>query len=194
MSASQIPSEPGRFELSVVRHKVRRIIGRAGFTFQDRPDLEQELLLRMWESLKFYDAARGCRRAFIVAVVERDISNLLREATAQKRDRSRISSLYEPTATTPPRAPIDDLDTGANDRHRQQCPRPPEELDWLRQDVAELLRTLTVPERILAVRLMTQSISDIAWETGVPRTTVQEHVNRLRRKLWDTGLATYLQA
>lgn len=195
MSTPNTTSPIGPFEMQAVRRKVRRIIGRAGFTRQDRPDLEQELLLRLLQSLPLFDASRGRREAFIVAVVDRDASNLVRDAMARKRDRRGVGSLSAEVAT-PGGAPAElgaTLVDGANHGHRQTEPRSHEELDRLRQDVAEVLDTLTVPERILAVRLMTQSISDIAWEMGAPRTTVQTHVDRLRQKLRGTGLGEYLK-
>ena len=61
----------GRFEFGIVRRKVSQLIGRAGFMKQDAERLQQQLLLRILQSLPSYDPAKAHRNKFVTTVVER---------------------------------------------------------------------------------------------------------------------------
>ena len=82
-----------RFTRGIIRRKVKQLITRAGFTSQDREDLEQELFGRVLQSLPSFDASLAHRNRFITAVVERYVANILRDKRAGKRDYRRICSL-----------------------------------------------------------------------------------------------------
>ncbi|MCX7428988.1 MAG: hypothetical protein NTW96_25600 [Planctomycetia bacterium] len=53
---------------------------------------------------------------------------------------------------------------------------------------------VTLPDRLrdLAERLKSQTISKIARDIGVPRTTLNESVRRLRQRFENGGLKDYL--
>ena len=59
------------FTRNLIRYKVRRLIGRAGFRKQHRESLTQEFYLRLWKSMPSFDPTKGHRHAFIRTVVER---------------------------------------------------------------------------------------------------------------------------
>jgi len=77
----------------IINRKVGQLIGRAGFTQQDRESLEHDLLARVFDSLSKFDPEVGHRNTFVTAVVERYVANILRDKTADKRDHCRIRSL-----------------------------------------------------------------------------------------------------
>jgi hypothetical protein len=82
-----------RFIRGIIKRKVGQLIGREGFTQQDRESLEQDLLARVLDSLSKFDPEVGHRNKFVTAVVERYVANILRDKTADKRDHCRIRSL-----------------------------------------------------------------------------------------------------
>ena len=93
-------SDPGqsdpsqdRFIRGIIKRKVGQLVGRAGFTLQDRESLEQDLLARVIDSLSKFDPEVGHRNKFVTAVVERYVANILRDKSADKRDHCRIRSL-----------------------------------------------------------------------------------------------------
>jgi RNA polymerase sigma-70 factor (ECF subfamily) len=75
---------------------------------------------------------------------------------------------------------------------RRRFPRSPAELAQLAGDVADVLAKAPEELRDLAERLKTQSVSEIARDTGVPRTTLYEAVRHLRRRFESAGLKEYL--
>jgi RNA polymerase sigma-70 factor (ECF subfamily) len=184
----------GRFEYGIVKRKVSQIIGRAGFTRQDRKDLEQELIARLLQGLKSFDPKVAHRKIFVTTVVERAFRNVLRDKQAEKRDHRRICSLHLQIQVTDD-GPTD-LAKSISDREldsrRRRDPRSAEELSELASDLDEVLASLPEELRDLAERLKTQSISAIARELGVPRTTLNDRVRQLRKRFQHTGLRDYL--
>lgn len=184
----------GRFEFGIVFRKVRQIIGRVGYTAQDREDLEQELLVRLVQSLKSFDPNQAHRKSFVTAVVERAFANLLRNARAAKRDHRRIGSLNVTIEVTA--EGITELAETIGDReyNARRCrdPRSAGELAQLASDLAKIVAALPEELRDLAERLKTESISAIARNVGVPRTTLNDKVRRLRQRFEQAGLRDYL--
>ncbi|HIK93833.1 MAG TPA: sigma-70 family RNA polymerase sigma factor [Planctomycetes bacterium] len=184
----------GRFEFGIVKRKVRQIVGRAGYTRQDKEDLEQELLTRLLQGLKSFDPDVAHRKSFVTAIVERAVATILRDAEAQKRDHRRISSLQRLVDLTD-EGPTELAETiGDREYNGRRCrdPRSDEDLSQLVTDLAEVIDSMPGELRDLAERMKTQSISAIAREIGVPRTTLNDAVRRLRQRFEQTGLRDYL--
>ena len=184
----------GRFEFGIVKRKVRQIVGRAGYTRQDKEDLEQELLTRLLQGLRSFDPDVAHRKSFVTAIVERAVATILRDAEAQKRDHRRISSLQRLVNLTD-EGPTELAETiGDREYNGRRCrdPRSDEDLAQLVTDLAEVIDSMPGELRDLAKRMKTQSISAIAREIGVPRTTLNDAVRRLRQRFEQAGLRDYL--
>ena len=184
----------GRFEFGIIKKKVRQIIGRAGYTAQDQQDLEQELLARLLHSLKSFDPNQAHRKCFVTAVVERDVASILRDKQAEKRDHRRIDSL-QVLIEVPDDGPTELAGTIGEREYnarRGRHPRSEDDLAQLTSDLAEVVASLPHELRDLAERLKTRSIKAVARETGVPRTTIQDRVRRLRKRFEQAGMRDYL--
>jgi RNA polymerase sigma factor (sigma-70 family) len=169
-----------RFAQGIIWRKVRLLVGRAGFTQQDHQDLEQELVLRLLQSLDVFDPEQAHLNVFITTVIERAVAMLLRERRAKKRDGGVVRSLDQgPTKDGKSPEPVDPLPSG-------------EEAFDLASDLAEVLARLPEELRALAERLKSQSLSQAARDLGVPRSTLQRQAQRLRRCFEDAGLRIYL--
>ena len=83
------------FARSIIRRKARFLVRCEGFTARDLPDVEQELRLRLLQSLPQYDPAQGHINVFITTVVKGHVIQILRDRAALKRD----GSPCEPLAT-----------------------------------------------------------------------------------------------
>ena len=114
---------------------------------------------------------------FITTVVERSMAMLIRERHAKKRNATGIQSLTSPA------------DDGGPSDHRGGG--DPERID-LTSDVAEVMASLPAELRDFAERLKLQTVSQVAREMDVPRTTLLRWVDRLRRCFEDAGLRIYL--
>jgi RNA polymerase sigma factor (sigma-70 family) len=187
-------SQLGRFEFGIVRKKVRQIIGRAGFMAQDREDLEHELFARLLQSLKCFDPNQSHRNVFVTAVVERDVANILRDKKAEKRNHRRISSLNVMVNITDegPTELAQTIGQHELDVRRGRHPRSDEDLAQLVSDLADVMAKLPEELRDLAERRKTQTVSEIAREMEMPRTTLNESFRRLRRHGKSAGLKDYL--
>lgn len=183
-----------QFEYGIVQRKIRQMIGRHGFTRQDWDDLEQELLTRLWQGLRSFDPSVAHRNAFVTAIVERSVATILRDASAEKRDRRRITSLQERTSATEEGSAELSESISRREYNNRRCrdPRDDEDLALLTSDVSTAIASLPEDLRDLAERLKTQSISAIARDLGIPRTTLNDAVRRLRRCFDDMALRNYL--
>jgi DNA-directed RNA polymerase specialized sigma24 family protein len=107
-----------RFTWGIIRRKARQMVGHAGIKKQDRDDVVQELMLRLLQSLRLFDAAQADRKSFVTAVVERNAAKILRDRRAKKRDGGRIDwldVLLEALDEEPTDLAIDDRAAGQAD-------------------------------------------------------------------------------
>jgi RNA polymerase sigma-70 factor (ECF subfamily) len=179
-----------RFSHGIIRRKAKELTGRAGFTHQDFEDLKQELELQLLKSWPSYNPKIAHRNVYIVTIVERAAANILRNKRARKRYCQRTTFLHAPTDSGTSLA--DTISNADYDHRRGRDPRSHDELAQLRSAVAEVLLNLPPKLRDLAEQLKTKSLSEIAREMGVPRTTLNERVRRLRLVFERAGLRDYL--
>ena len=77
-------------------------------------------------------------------------------------------------------------------RRLQTVIRSGEETADLRNDVRSVISDLPPEERALCQHLMTESVSTVARLMGIPRTTLQGSLRRLRQRFEDAGLREYV--
>jgi RNA polymerase sigma-70 factor (ECF subfamily) len=186
--------ELGQFDFSIIRRKVAQITGLAGFTPQDRPDLEQDLALRVLQALRSFEPERAHRNSFVTAVVERGVATILRDKRAAKRDHRRVCSLSV-TVYVREVGPVElaqtisahevENRTGADQRSQQ-------DLTELAIDVAEVIGSLPELLQELAERRKSQTMAEIAEAMNVPRTTLNDRIAELRQIFQRAGLRDYL--
>ena len=193
-TAQQGPEPYGAW---LIRRKAKQLVGRAGFTVSDRPDIEQELHLDLVRRLPKLDESRAKRTTFIRHVVENRVASLLAERTAASRDYRRCTtSLDEPTdgdgCSGGTRA--DALEASARARHGGVSDREEAERLDLRLDVERVLALLPEDARQLAAELMAHSTSEVARRRGVPHSSLRYRIGRLRTECERAGLGEYAPA
>lgn len=179
----------------IIRFKARKLIGKYGFGPADQGDIEQELTLFLWRRLGVYDPTRGPLKAFIDHVIKHGIATLVEHQRAQKRDYQRKPrSLNAPVRSTEPESPERSALMDENDGARRlgRCRRDSTMLSDLALDVRERVARLSPELRELCELLRHASITEVAEKTGMPRGTLYERVNVLRRLFEDAGLRSYL--
>ena len=184
------------YAVEIIRYKARQLVGQAGFTVADRDDLEQELILDLLRRLPKYDPKRAKRNTFIARVVEHKIANLIEKQTAHKRDYRRCPcSLNERFEEEEEGRSVERAETLDQEDYLLRIgvePGAPEELRALALDVAAVLETLPAELGELCQRLKQETVSEISRDTGVPRASLYERINRLREIFEDAGLKDYL--
>lgn len=195
MSHDRKETRIDEFTRKLIRRKARQLIGRVGFTKSDQADIEQELTLKLLKALSGFDPDQGHKNVFVTAVIERFVANLLRDKQAEKRDHRRVCSLNVVIADDEDEGPVELGDTVSRreqDARLGQAPRDEHDLAQLVLDMVEVIATLPSELRELAERLKTDSVSQVARDLGVPRTTLNGRVRELRRRFERAGLKDYL--
>jgi RNA polymerase sigma-70 factor (ECF subfamily) len=169
----------------IIRAKVRQITRRHRFGHPEREDLQQDLFCRVFGCLKSFDPERGGIKAFIAVIVDSGISNFIRSQRTKKKTLCRTSDVSH-------RASLDNLSEYEWHASRSRRPRRFEDQSELKIDIETIQAQLAADQRDLAERLKTKPISEVARELGIPRTTLNERVRRLRRHFEKAGLREYL--
>ena len=183
-----------RFLRGIIRKKANQLVHHAGFTHQDRKVIEQDLSLKVLQSMPQFDPKRSHFKQFIATVVERHVATILRDKKAQKRDCRGVRSLNEivDNSEDGPIELAETISTSDHDKRLGRKLRSDTDLADMCLDVAVVIGSL--PEKLLelAEYLKTDSISEISRRTGVPRTTLNERLKKLRQLFEDKSLQEYL--
>ena len=182
------------FTRGLIRRKIQQLIGKAGFTAQDREDLEQQFHLRVLQALRSFDPAVAHERVFLTAVVDRQGANLLRDKQAAKRNRRRVVSLNV-TVYVEGEGPTELVQMiGRRELDARLGLETKSEQEQLERalDVAAVIAALPEPWRELASRLKTQTMQQIADAMGIPRTTLNDRKREIRQVFERANLKDYL--
>ncbi len=182
-NASTHPDLDGNVE-TTIHYAVNRVIGRFGFTENDREDLQQELALNLLVALKDYDPERAKRSTFIKDCIENRIFNLVRDRRRIRRDPRRVSRIGEgedsDTASVPASSLID-----------QKAATEQDGAD-LRMDLAGVIAALTPQQRGMCALLPDLSPYAVSRHLGVSKQSVYRDVEKIRAAFAVAGLADYL--
>ena len=176
-----------------IRITAAQIVGKVGFTKQDREDLEQELLVYLISRLDSFDARRSSPLTFVTRLLSAAASNIITARCCEKRDwRTDVGSLDET---------VEDEDGG--------CLLPAYILDFLvregeraavaerakhdlRMDLDRFLSTLSELERQACLLIMKKNAHHAARRLGLPRASLYDLMVRLRERCAAFGLKKYL--
>ena len=184
-----------RFTRGIIGRKIKQLIGRAGFTKQDREDLEQDLFVRVLQSLPRFNPNVAHRNKFITTVVERDVVSVLRNKQAAKRDHRRISSLNVMIKITDegPTELAQTIGDRELDARLGRERRSDEEQTQLAIDMADTIASLPEFWQTLLELRKTCTMQEAADNMGVPRTTLNDWVRRMRQRFEEAGMRDYLR-
>jgi DNA-directed RNA polymerase specialized sigma24 family protein len=182
------------FTRGFVRKAARRLAGRFGFQRQDREEIEQRLYLKLARHLHRGDPSDPKWKALVAITVRRHVVSMARDGEAEKRDHRRVCSLNVRIGT--PDGPMELADTVGEHEipsRRGRVKRSDQELAELRLDVIACLADVgDERQREFCERLKHDSISQVARDMGIPRTTLGTWLARLRGRFEERGLRDYL--
>jgi len=183
----------GDYAEKLIRRKARRLVGVAGLTVSDVPDLEQDMKVDLLKRLSKYDAKRAPRNAFITRLVNNCIATIIEARNAKARDYHRHCSLNNKVAASQDEdvEMAELLGTQADGRFHRAA-RSPESRVGLKLDLERAVADLPPDLQVLWQCFMTQSLTEISKDTGIPRGTLYEKRERLRRHFADRKLDEYL--
>ena len=182
------------YAAALIRNKARQLVGKGGFTHDDRPDIEQELMLDLLQRMKHFNPAKAKKSTFMSRVVEHRISTMLEFRFAACRDwRKCTDSLNDPigcgdgefsekieNVTSPEEFGCDPAATNFNERL------------GFDMDLRRALAKLPEDLRLLCLRLRGQTVADAARELGIPRTTLYSKIHQIKEAFQEARLREYL--
>jgi RNA polymerase sigma-70 factor (ECF subfamily) len=184
------------YTMKLVQCKARQLVGKAGYTWGDIEDIEQDLTLDLLERLPKFDPAKATLNTFADRVVGRRLCNLLRHRQAEMRDyRREAFSMNEEVETEDGMLEI--IETVSQDEidlRTGRCNRSVAERAHLQMDLNAVVAGLPPELRQVADMLRTQSVAEVARDLGIPRRTFREkHLAQLREVFAASRLDDYLR-
>jgi len=160
--------------VSLIRMKAREVRNYVGFSEYDVEDVEQELAFAAWQARERFDHRRGAsEETFLSRVVNNRFRDILRHRNRMKHDARLERS----------------MDGGSNDLDEKMLlesmdARLPEDMALLELDLERAFWKLPPELRELFVRLgRGETVSEIARDMGVPRTTLSDSRRKLKRAM-----------
>ena len=179
-----------------IRRTVCRLIGKAGISSSDKPDLEQELALALCERLDRFDLERGSWNAFVVTVVRRQAIKLLEARHRRKRIAGFRANLLS-TSVTGPDGKKRVLEQLIESRHLSAltCHYSPSDADRsdLHSDLATVIASLPWPLRRLCFWLQHETMTELARRNRRSRTALYRQLAQVRKAFAQAGLQEFLQ-
>ena len=185
-----------KYTMTLVQCKARQLVGKAGYTWDDIKDIEQNLIQDLLERLPKFDPAKATLNTFAVRVVEGKISKLLRHRQAEMRDHRReaFSMNEEIESEEGPMELHETIGQDEVDLRTGRYNRPAADRAHLLMDMNAVLIGLSPELRQVADMLRTQSVAEVARELGIPRRTFRDrHLAQLREAFAANRMDDYLR-
>lgn len=179
------------YAIYLISYKVGRIIGVLGFTSDDREDLEQELILHLLENWPQFDSRRGSVKTFINCVLDNRIRQILESRKTQKSGFGKWTVSLDEKVEFEDGCGVSRIDAIDREEYMLRTGRLRrrafDECD-LRIAVEQAISRLPPELRELCERLMTQNVTEISEETGIPRHRFYPSIRKLRCIFEEAGL------
>ncbi len=175
------------FAIALIRRKTRYLVRHSLFEWENRKDIEQDLVLRLLERRANYDPTQTPWRLFVTTVVSQGVRDMLRYRKRKKRyaenppvSLSELVDIGEEEETE-----LQQLVTSADQCRRLSLEPKVAQDQWEeREDLDHLIQTqLTPDEQELCRLLMRHTLSAVARLRNVPRSTLRGQLVQVREKL-----------
>jgi len=184
------------YTMTLIRHKARQLVGKAGYTKDDVEDIEQDLIRDLLERLPKFDPARATLNTFADRVIGSRVCNLLRHRQTEMRDcRREAFSLNDEIETED--GPMQLHETVSQDEvdlRTDRYTRPAAERDHLNFDLKAVIVSLPPELQEVAEMLRSHSVAEVVRALGIPRRTFREkHLAQLREVFAASRMDDYLR-
>lgn len=179
-----------------VRAKVRRLIGKFGYTSGDREDLEQQVVASVLQGQGKFDPDKATRPTFISRLTDRAIASIIRERCAEKRDYRR-----EVQATRAVERCDESNDANSSEAiteraarsHRGAQPRSDQSHAELRLDLEVAMDSLPESHQKVWKLRVGHSIPKVAQMLGISERQVRKRISEIRRHCEALDLQDFLR-
>jgi len=183
------------YAAQLIRRKARQLAARCGFSPSDQDDIEQELRLILLRRLGKFDPSVAHYNAFVATIIERHTATLLQHRCAAVRSHRRLGGSLNQLVDDGDGHKIEVGATLAEDQPAVRTGdrfRSGEELHGLASDVAELIADLPPEIADICERLKRDSVSVVARDLGIPRSTLRDLLKSVRSRFESCDMRGYL--
>ena len=178
-----------------IQRKAKQLVGRARFTDSDRPEIEQDLRIALLERTPKFDPQVRHWNVFVTMVIEQQVATILESRRTQKCEHSQnITSLSVQVMGED--GEWTELGRTVGPEHREgvtgRVVRCDQDQSDLQLDLETVLSELPDEMRDLCQRLKNDSISQVARDLGIPRSTLNDRLKKLRAIFEEKGLSGFL--
>jgi RNA polymerase sigma factor (sigma-70 family) len=176
-----------------IAYKAKTLIRMPMFSADDLEDLQQELMIAYLHAWPSFDPSKGDRRSFIKAAVNNAARNLVIAAEAEKRWTGiTLASLSETISEQDESLTLGDAISNDDGLWGSAYLGYDQLSADMRHDLDRAISQLPADLARICLLLKTRTITEIAAETGIPRTTIQDAVKKLKKIIGKAGLKIYL--
>jgi RNA polymerase sigma-70 factor (ECF subfamily) len=183
------------FTIVAVQRKATQLAAHPGFSEADRDDLAQELLIHVHRCFSSFDAGVGHAHPYVATIIDRQAKKLIRKCRADKRSTGQRTASLNVSICSEAGATCELIQLlGPDDGDRRlerERRRSDEDLSDLRQDMETVLSTFPPRWREMLELCKSMSLTEVAVAMGVPRTTLQGWMLRVRERCIEAGLEDY---
>lgn len=169
-----------------------RLKGVYGILDADRPDIEQELRIAVWQARDQFDPARGTWEGFVSRVIRNHARKIIARQRAACRDYRRVvGSLQDPIVSEPDDDPVERGEFLDADGYLRMSRRQGAWTDRNApsRDIARVVAELPPDlQGVCAYLAQGMAVTDIAAKLGISRDTVYERRKALQQAFERAGL------
>lgn len=181
-----------KWELELAEGKAKGLVGKHGFTPGDYDDLRQDLLLQIYmkrETRKGWSRITASERTVMSRILDNRVRDIIDAAHTDKRKVQLFSDSISPQSNEDTDRDVIDEETVFRWMRKTS---PADDRDLLIDMQATLLDLSAIQKRVCELLAQGQSISDVARNLNIKRTTLNREISRLRKIFYKRGLKTYV--
>lgn len=183
-----------RFEYGIIHRKTQQLINQGDFHWQDRDFIQQELTSRLLQGLQSFDPDLGVHRnSFATTIIERSVATLIRRQRTHRQRTQGSVSLNVRIDSEQGRQELGTmLSQQEYDNRRGRQYRSAQDAIDLNSDVESCVASLPDELRDLAEELKHKTLTQIASDRNLPRTTLRHSLLKLREHFEKRGMQFHL--
>ena len=161
----------------IISRKAWLLVGLFGFTSHDVPDIEQELMLALFQKLKASDLGKSANAAFALKIIEQKINDIISHRQAACRDWRKCQTSLNEVIITEDAGALERIDVLKCEDERNY---------GLELDIEGIIAPLPQDLKTLSSLLKHYSPCEAFRESGLPENVFQQQLKRLRQIFRDS--------
>lgn len=196
MPRRKAPRELTTEDWKNIKATSRKAVGNRGILESDRPDIEQELAIALWQESPKFNSRQSSWNTYAYHVLEKHLQKIIRSYCQPTARYTRNPDMSLNTLVSDPEYPdwgIEVIEQINEDGLFEDCTSLPEHKGIsLKIDIEQFVSRMSPDMQKLCTALKNMQICDAAKKLGISRTTLNERIKIIKNGMIDHGLNTYL--